>query len=114
VTQNGKYHVVVIDENGCVDTSDVYVVSNQKTSVAPLAQGDEDLILYPNPTQRYCRVAGSGTGTITVFSVDGRVVAGVHEAGRIDMGDCAPGLYWIGIRDKDDRLVAVKKLVKLP
>lgn len=114
IRENGNYHVVVTDENGCIDTSEVYVVRNQGTSVNLVQQGYENVRLYPNPVQRYFTVSGPGPLAVTVVGIDGKIVVALQNAGRIDMGACAPGMYWVYIRDRDERLISIQKLVKLP
>lgn len=46
-TQNGDYSCVVIDANGCVDTSDIFNVNNLTTGINQAY--NSSLLIYPNP-----------------------------------------------------------------
>ncbi len=45
-TENGEYHVVVTDENGCIGTSETYTVNNLAVNSHSIR---DNILLYPNP-----------------------------------------------------------------
>lgn len=46
VTENGDYHVVVTDENGCLGTSEIYNVNNLAVNELFTSK---NILIYPNP-----------------------------------------------------------------
>ena len=109
VKKNGKYQVVVHDENGCTDTSKLYDVTN--VSVSTLS-ADPDIRIYPNPARDLLYIKGGAGMQVELGAVDGRCL--VHCAGTdpVSIAHLAAGIYLIRITDADGRIVKVEKIVK--
>ncbi len=115
VTDNGNYQVIVTDENGCIDTSDVYVVDNV---------GVEDILfrntlqLYPNPTSGYITFTSAEhlqNSTIRLVNLLGQTVKIYRnmQGNRFsfDLSSYADGIYFIEVTESDRK--ARMKIVKV-
>lgn len=98
-TSNGAYQVVVVDSNGCSDTSAVYTV----TGVGISEIGLDHIRIYPNPS--------TGTFTIETHDAIGAEVTITDIVGRtilqqtislnkqpINLQDISAGDYYVNIR----------------
>jgi len=91
--QTGQYHAVVTDASGCQWNSDtVLVVLNVGMDEA----GQEELLLYPNPTSDVLHLSNRNVPVLRAVAMDvlGRS-AEVKVAGSntIDVSDLAPGTW---------------------
>ena len=115
-TSNGDYRVVVIDLNGCRDTS---AVSNVHGLSAGNTFTAAAIHIYPNPVIDKLDITlpiGESNIQVSICSVDGRVLQHANYARRttnivLSTGTLAPGVYLLQIGDDTGETV-VKKLIK--
>ncbi len=113
---NGKYDVVITDDNGCTvkDSVTIDILGMQSYS------GSSDNIrVYPNPVSGLLMIdyAGSENAVITILNVLGAEVYSVTSENTngivhksIDMSGLPAGSYLISIRSSDRNLV--RKIIK--
>lgn len=106
-TENGNYTVLVVDANGCTNTSDPYFFG----STGVVTRADAPIMVYPQPATDRFFVQGLAAGT-TYRLVDavGRVVAdGVSQQSPqpIEVTALAPGMHVLLLAGKEG-------LVRLP
>ncbi len=113
VTQNGTFSVVVSDANGCRDTA-YYEVNN--TSVSS-PQGEQQMIVYPNPVVDKVNVSTPVAATVTFYDVTGKMMSSrkLKMPGKmtIDMEGFGPGIYFIRIMDYNGCLLQIEKIIKI-
>jgi PKD repeat protein len=105
-TQNGSYSVVVIDQNGCSDTSTVMLLTNVGLSNIVYAN---DLRLYPNPNNGlFILESSSCTGKeMLIYDVVGRVVADQvirSDKQTIDL-NVSEGTYTLVIKGMENKTI---------
>src|SRR5690606_19772484 len=110
VTENGDYTVVVTDENGCTDTSDVYTVNNVTINEIALAAGQ--VRVYPNPTSDLINIQSPVEVNILLTNAVGKVIRYVPGASQINLSDLAAGLYLLHITDVQGHLIKVEKVLR--
>jgi hypothetical protein len=109
VLENGDYQVIVTSEHGCVDTSDVYTVTNH-TGIEDPGMASQ-IRVYPNPAREVIFVNGPVKVNVSIRDVAGRLIKEQPEAKAIPVDDLAPGIYLLHISDKNGTLLKVEKLV---
>ncbi len=110
VTENGNYQVVVTNEYGCSDTSDVYVVDNVSIDGVSVATG---LIqVYPNPANSLLYINSPLAVHAHISCIDGRNILSAKHTKVIDVSSFAEGIYLLRITDSEGRLITVEKVVR--
>ncbi len=112
VTENANYQVVVTDENGCSDTSDIYPVTNHGVSVDEMALLGRQVNIHPNPTRDMIYISSPVAVTATLAGIDGRIIANIENARHISLTELADGVYVLKITDLEGKLIKVQKIVK--
>lgn len=110
VTGNGKYRVVVTNENGCIDTSDAYTVTNYTNIVGTDAV--QYINVYPNPARDILYINSPVPVQVSVSSMEGKLVKDVKETRQVTVNDLAEGIYLLHISDKEGKLLKTEKFVK--
>ncbi len=111
VSENGAYQVIVTNENGCIDTSDIYEVTNI-TNIQSIDEKGKSITISPNPAREIIYVRSPFSVDINIRSLEGRHIKSCLNAGEINLGELANGIYLIQISDKNGQLLKVEKLVK--
>lgn len=112
VTENGDYQVAVTNDEGCTDTSAIYVVDNVSTSdVSGLGQ---QIKVYPNPTSNQLTISSPTKVNAILFSIDGRQVLHVENARSISLNGLLSGLYILQLSDTEGHVIKYEKIVKQP
>ncbi len=109
----GSYTVIVSDGNGCVDTSNVYIVTNGGGGSGITTINVADIRLYPNPTAAMITIDAPVKVNVSVMSPDGKVIIRQDEATSIDVSDLANGMYMIMIYDQNNTLLKTDKFMKV-
>ncbi len=112
VSVNGFYKVVITDENGCTDTSEVYEVTNATSIAGGPDKVAEQISIYPNPAEDVLHIKSPVSVHISVTGMDGRVLKQSRQASSLNIRDLSEGIYLIKITDRNDNLLKVEKLVK--
>ncbi len=111
VTENGDYSVIVSNEYGCVDTTDVYPVTN--SGVSDLNSIAQEIRIYPNPAQDVVYIHSPVAVNVKVTGLEGKVLFLVeNRSGSIPVNNLAGGVYLFLVTDKSGNLIKVEKVVK--
>ncbi len=109
VIGNGRYIVVVSDHAGCIDTSDVYAVTNYTGIKTPAGI---QVSISPNPATAVIAIHTSTAVTVTLTALDGRVIATYEDPEMIRLDRYTPGIYLVRIDDKHGNRIRTEKLIK--
>ncbi len=110
VTANGKYSVRTTDGNGCEAVSTIYEVTN--VSVNDVAGWGRHIRVYPNPVHDMIYVSSPLPVNLSLSSIDGRVLLRVTDAGTVDIGSLAQGVYLLRIMDMEGKLIRTDRILK--
>ncbi len=111
VTANGDYQVVVTDENGCIDTSKIYPITNYSGIEDAGALGKQ-ISVYPNPVKDELSINAPLSINIAVLSIDGKVIERKNSVTRISVKELSSGIYYLQITDQRGHLLKMEKFVK--
>src|SRR5690606_19109024 len=104
--------VIVGDENGCVDTSAVYVVNNVGIhDLHPLAKA---IHIYPNPGSEVLHIKAPVQVRVMLTTIEGKVIKSERYEGPIDIRELSAGLYLIKVYDLSGNAIMTEKFVKTP
>lgn len=113
VLENGDYRVVVYNELGCSDTSDVYTVTNAgPNSLSDLDRVSREIRVYPNPTSALIQVRAPVAISVDLYGIEGKLLKRINNAHEIDFAEFANGLYFLEIYNLKGDLLKIEKLVK--
>lgn len=110
VTENASYSVVVSNENGCTDTSEIYRVTNY-TSISGISLQDE-IHVFPNPAQDIVFIQAPIKVSADLFSIEGRKVRSINNVQTISLNGLADGIYILRIKDETGNMLKMEKLTK--
>ncbi len=111
VTENGSYRVIVTDEHGCIDTSDIYIVKN--VSINDAGYGlHNNINIYPNPAHERVYIQSPVKVNVRVTDMAGRVMGEWFNATSIPVGTLTQGMYLLNITDEKGAQLKMEKLVK--
>lgn len=112
ITQNGQYSVVVTNEGGCTDTSDVLDVTDI-TDIPGLNSSGIQVSFWPNPATDHININASSPINLKISSIDGRVLLQSKHAQKVDLAHLEEGVYLLQFSDEHNRLIKVDKLVRV-
>ncbi len=107
----GNYKVAVTDTNGCQSYSDVYVYTGGATTAIQNIN-QNDIKIYPNPTQAMVHIESAATVRAIISGIDGRSILNIPAAKDIDISRLADGIYMISLYDDKGVIMKTEKLVK--
>jgi hypothetical protein len=99
-----------VDDNGCVDTSNVI---EAQVSVDELRKLANSVKVFPNPATDIAYIQSAEPVYITVAGIVGQQLQQLGDARVIDMRAWQPGAYLLKIYTKDHKLLKTEKLIKL-
>ncbi len=111
VIQNGDYTVVVANDSGCVDTSEVYTVNNVNIN-QPVTETAQQIKIYPNPAADVFYVLAPVPVHILISGIEGKTIRTVEDATAVSVKDLAAGIYLIRITNKQGDLIKTEKLIR--
>lgn len=111
VSENGNYTVFVTDENGCSDTSSIYIVNNV-TAIRDINGIADKIRIYPVPATDLVYINSPVAVNVSLSGIEGKVIRSVKEAKQLSLAGLAEGIYLLHITDKEGNLVKVEKIVK--
>jgi len=92
----GEYYLVMIDDIGCIDTSDCVTVTNNVVSTTEIMEPDE-FVVFPNPIQNEINFSGidSENSEVIIYSTDGKEILRkkIIDENKIDVSELATGSY---------------------
>ncbi len=102
------YYLRATDFNGCAANSDYFRL--------PLSVADVNVDalcnIYPNPATSVVTIEAPVDVRVVVTAIDGRVVYEADRVKQIDVSQLIPGMYMVGLYNKEGMLVAMRKLTK--
>lgn len=109
VTENGDYQVIVSNDAGCIDTSEVYEVRNVK--INPAQTFNKKVKIYPNPTEDIVYINSPLKVTVEIADMAGRIIKRTNNSRAISVGEMSPGIYLMRIYH-NSKLLKTEKLFK--
>lgn len=109
VNENADYQVVVTNEHGCTDTSEIYPVNNVK--IKDDVGISTYISIYPNPVQDVIYINSPARVNVKLYSLEGRNVLYKGHVNTLNVSHLAGGVYLLHIIDKEGRLIKVEKVV---
>jgi hypothetical protein len=109
-TVSGSYSVEGVDENSCSKMS--YPTEMSHVSVNSLQAGNGAIRLYPNPATNIIKVEAPFKVSLSVSSLDGRMLYVEKNVNAMDISDLASGVYMVTIYDEHNVELKIEKLVK--
>lgn len=109
-TQNGVYTVQVTNSNGCKGMSAPY---NMTTVSVGQVAGGPAITIYPNPAAHMLFIETPISVTISISSLDAKVVLQQTAAKQLDISRLENGIYLVRVSDGKGRVLKMEKLVKL-
>jgi hypothetical protein len=110
-TGPGYYFLEITDANGCLNQSDTIWVSN--TASISHINRQQQLKLYPNPTQDRIIIESPVKVNIQVMNMVGQVIVELLDAHSVDLSPYADGTYVFRISDQDNLLIGIEKVSKI-
>lgn len=110
VLENGNYQVIVSNDQGCVDTSEVYEVTNVNIKEPGYISGR--IYIYPNPANEAVFVQAPAPVKLSLSSLNGTVLKQEIEANALSMDELPAGMYLLRVSDRYGRLLKVEKIIK--
>lgn len=114
VAENGSYQVIVSNKSGCIDTSDIYEVTNVK--ISEIDQWHSSIKVYPNPSKDKIYVRAKVPIKVEITAIDGRALMktqNMHENNHeIDITFLPSGVYFVAISTINEHTIKIDKIVK--
>ncbi|MEO9483928.1 MAG: T9SS type A sorting domain-containing protein [Ekhidna sp.] len=102
----GDYTFRVRDANGCVTESDEFSIILGLTDVA------EEIKLFPNPVSNYFHVDSKDVDQIAIYNLGGKLIKSVPNQEKVVVSDLDTGLYLILMKNIDQKIISVNRLIK--
>ena len=110
ISFDGKYHVVVTNNVGCINESDI--LSVQGLSVKQIVRDEVNIDVYPNPSQDIINIVAPIDIDLSVRDIQGKQIVELKNAKQVDMSAYADGIYIFTITNKEGVVVKMDKVVK--
>lgn len=110
VSENGDYQVIVSTTDGCVDTSEIYVVDN--VGIADPTDIGQHITIYPNPSTDLIYIEAPVLVNVSLCGIEGKGLKYIRNARRISVSDLAKGIYLLKVYDQQGRLIRTEKITK--
>ncbi len=111
IKENGNYQVLVTNEYGCTDTSEIYQVTNY-TGINDINTIIQQTKVYPNPAKDFVRIQSPISVNAIFTDITGRVIQEQKDAHIVPLRNVADGVYLLQIRDQNGVLIKTEKIVK--
>lgn len=90
VSENGDYQVIVTNEQGCTDTSEVYEVTNA-TGIGDRNDFADQIRVYPNPVKERVYIQAPMAVPVSLFTIDGRLIKMAEDVKQMDVSTLPRG-----------------------
>ena len=116
-TSNGFYSAQITSAEGCVSDMSNWVNISGISAVNQLANGQK-MDAFPNPVNDILTIytEGSQHATITLLDTYGRTIWTLPMPEKqlsLPMSNLAKGVYMLGLKNAEGRLLALRKIVKM-
>lgn len=111
VAKNGDYRVIVSNEHGCIDTSDLYKVTN--VAIEDINRLAEQILIFPNPSNGVVHISAPFEVNLSLCSIDGKELKQFQKQNQVTLQDIAEGIYFLRVYDPAGRLIKVEKIIKM-
>ncbi len=111
VTANGAYRLVATNDDGCIDTSDVYMVTGY-TGIGDIPAIAAAIEVYPNPTSGTIFIQSPVAVNLVVTDITGKVLLTAKQAKQLNLEHLSAGVYLLHITDKEGRTLKTEKIVR--
>lgn len=112
VGENADYQVIVTTQSGCIDTSDIYTVTNHGVHVKQVNSLKQSVQVYPNPTNGKLSIKAPVAVRWELLSVDGRTLKqGNGKSQVINLENLAAGIYLLKILDSEGSFIKAERVV---
>jgi hypothetical protein len=108
VAQNGGYTVRVTDANGCTNYAPVFFFNSVGV---PQVLRPDMVSIFPNPATDIVNVTAPIKVNVLLRDAAGRSIRLIENAGRIELGALAEGMYQLVITDQQGHYIKTEKLV---
>ncbi len=108
--EDGEYQVIVTNEIGCTDTSEIYLITN--TGLSDRFTLREQIFIYPNPATHQFYIDAPVAVNIRLTDLAGKLVKETVSAKVMTVSELPNGIYLLHISDKKGVLLKTEKLVK--
>lgn len=112
VLENGFYRVVVTNEQGCIDTSDAYEVTNVDVGIDDMHRLAQQIRVWPNPVKDEVFVRAPVSVNLSMTTISGKIIQQQMATNSLSTLDLAAGIYFLRIMDAKGNLIKVEKLIK--
>src|SRR5690606_5793348 len=85
-SENGDYQLIVTNEQGCIDTSDIYEVTNA-TVIGDANVFAGQIHVYPNPVQESVYIEAPVAVSVSLYSVDGRLLKQAENVRKMEVSE---------------------------
>ncbi len=110
ITENGDYMVVVTNDNGCIDTSDIYSVNNVSVSYN---YNHKPVSIYPNPAKETLFIESPEPYRVYITDIQGRKIKEIEPTtNSVKIGHLVPGIYYAHILGPEGEVIHVHTFVK--
>ena len=109
VTDNGGYHVEVIDANGCTGRSQIVFFNNVGVGAVTAAE----ISIYPNPVQQVLHFKAPFRINAVLRDMKGQTVLQQQDVQQLDVASLPQGIYLLQVSDAAGRLIHTQKISKL-
>ncbi len=113
VQENGDYRVIVSNERGCFDTSDVYRVTSIDNSVDDIDRIAAQISVYPNPAKNMLYVRSAVALRLGLYSIEGKLLKQFEAPQYISLEEWTEGLYFIKFFDRKGNMLKTEKILKM-
>jgi hypothetical protein len=111
ISEDGSYQVITVNEHGCTDTSEVFVVED--VHINELSRLANAIRIFPNPAQELVYIQSPVAVNVQITTIEGRVLMPANAAKSISLQSLSPGMYLVRITTPDGKLLKSEKLVKM-
>lgn len=112
LTKKGLYKVYVEDANGCKGMSNPIEILDESLSLDEISATDNQIRLYPNPTNGNVTIESPVVINIEVKDMTGKTILMQKNSKMVDLSNYPDGIYLFIISD-NDKLINQQRVTKI-
>ncbi|MEZ4960277.1 MAG: BspA family leucine-rich repeat surface protein [Saprospiraceae bacterium] len=100
------YRLRMVDQDGSFTYSNIVFIENDRHS-------QNQMNVYPNPAGDFIQIEWPGSENYEAFLYDatGQLVRAAVNPGQLDLAGLPEGMYWLRLRDQDNRQEVKRRIV---